>query len=162
MIHLCTQDYWDPMLPRLLSPWPMCTEIKGLTRWLLDNAHHEGLRVSGSLHVGTRHRILDKREARFTQVRSPRRGNTLTPCLSDFDYEWNRLQWDSRRTAWWCSRREVTWLGFGVCMKGWERDPTTLSWHLYRRLGPESPTRIRLQYIYIPPNLPILECFLAL
>jgi hypothetical protein len=57
-----------------------------LTRWLLGNAHDKGLRVSGSMHVTTRHRIPDKWEVRFTQVWSPRRGNTLTSCMYDLDY----------------------------------------------------------------------------
>jgi hypothetical protein len=57
-----------------------------VTRWLLDNAQDEGLRVSESLHVSTRHRILDKRGTRFTQVWDARRGNTLTSCLSHLDY----------------------------------------------------------------------------
>ena len=57
-----------------------------MTRWLLGNAHHEGLRVDGILHVSTRHRITDKRGASFTQVRGPRRGNTRTSCLSDLNY----------------------------------------------------------------------------
>jgi hypothetical protein len=58
-----------------------------VTRWLLGNAHDEGLRVDEILHVSTRHRIPDKHGARFTQVRGPRRGKTLTFCLSDLDYE---------------------------------------------------------------------------
>jgi hypothetical protein len=52
----------------------------------LSNANNEVLRVSGSLHVSTRHRIPDKRGARFTQVWGPWRGNTLTSCPSDLDY----------------------------------------------------------------------------
>ena len=57
--------------------------IGRMTRWLLVNAHHEGLRVSGSLHVSAK--TSDTRQAggKFTQVRGPRRGNTRTSCLSD-------------------------------------------------------------------------------
>ena len=54
-----------------------------LTRWLLGNSYHEGLRVGGILHANSRHRITHKRGASFTQVRGPRRGNTRTSCLSD-------------------------------------------------------------------------------
>ena len=43
-----------------------------VTRWLLGNAHHDGLRVSGILQVSTRHRVPGKQRARFTQVRGPR------------------------------------------------------------------------------------------
>jgi hypothetical protein len=38
-----------------------CTlfEEMPLARWLLGNSHDKGLRVSGSLHVSTRHQIPD-------------------------------------------------------------------------------------------------------
>jgi hypothetical protein len=52
---------------------------------LLGNAQLEGLRVDGILQANTRYRITDKRGERFTKVRVPRRGKTLTSGLSDLD-----------------------------------------------------------------------------
>jgi hypothetical protein len=40
--------------------------IRFLTRGVLGNAHHEGLRVDGILQVSTRHRIPNEQKARFT------------------------------------------------------------------------------------------------
>jgi hypothetical protein len=53
-----------------------------LTRGLLDNAHHEGIRVDGIMHVSMKQWIPNMRRERFTQVWSPRWGKTLThACL---------------------------------------------------------------------------------
>jgi hypothetical protein len=44
----------------------MIVPLAMVTRGLLGNAHHEGLRVDGILQVSTRHRIPNEQEARFT------------------------------------------------------------------------------------------------
>jgi hypothetical protein len=51
-----------------------------VTRWLLGNAHDEGLRVHGNLHVSTGHRIPDKRVARLP--RSGDLGEVIPLCLA--------------------------------------------------------------------------------
>jgi hypothetical protein len=60
-------------------------QTRRVSRVLLGNAHLLGLRVNRILQADTRHQIPNKRGERFTQVRGPRRGKTLTSCLSDLD-----------------------------------------------------------------------------
>ena len=95
-----------------------------------------GLGLMEILQVSARHRNTDKRGARFTQVRGPRRGNTRTSCLSDLYYSMDLVtmglpmeqrRWDLAEgkvaRVWYCVRVERV-LGF-------------LSRPFYRRSGPE-------------------------